>query len=212
MGYSVEAYLVDLDQLGRVYGSRDLQLVRTIEQHRAGKLARLNGFVEETNAGLEEDHDPDRDGRLILCPSVNTALRGYVAGTIIGPTDYALSSYRFALKLICAALGVALPDQMFHMLRPFGVAFIHDDVRPIADVVFRSPPLGPRPFPEDWKRDWYVGHLAWEQAAAQLANWQTVIVSDDPDNRMWEEGVCNQYRGWLEEAIRLHMGIVTFFD
>src|SRR6266542_5214229 len=141
MAYSVEAYLVDLDQL---------QLVHSIEQHRAAKLARLNSFVEETNASLEEDYDPDSDDPLILCPSVNTALRGYIAGTIIGPFDYALSSYRFALKLICATLGVALPNDMFRMLSPFGVGFIYDDVKAIGYVVFRSPPLGPVPFPEDW--------------------------------------------------------------
>lgn len=212
MSYSVDAFLLDLDQLQRVYGSCDLHLVHAIEQHRAAKVARLNSFVDETNASLEEDYDPDGDEPLIPCPSVNIALRGYVAGTIIGPPDYALSSYRFALKLICATLGVALPNDTFQMLSPFGVAFIHDDVKVIGDVVFRSPPLGPVPFPEEWKRDWYVGHRSCEQAAMQLAQWQTVIVSDHPANRSWEEEVCNQYRGWLEEAVRLHMDIVTFYD
>jgi hypothetical protein len=212
MGYSVEAYLVDLDQLRQVYGSHDLQLVRGIERQLADELLRLNDFIAETNYGLEEDHDPNHDGELILCPNVNASLRAYVAGTILLPAEYSFSSYRFALKLFCGYLGTAMPDDMFQMLRPFGVGFIEHDVPAIADVVFRSPPLGPVPFPDEWRRDWHIGHISWERAAEQLRHWQTIIVSDDPENRAWEQGVCDQYRGWLEEAVQQHKGIVTFFD
>ena len=199
MGYSVLAYLVDLDQLCKVYGSHDLDLVAAIENQFADYVDFANEEIESLNYELTDAGEP-------TMPTVNQALCDSVVGRI--PGEYEYTAYSYALVLFCRYLGTELPHDRFEFLRPYGVKFIEEEVQAMADLIFRSGPPGPIVFPKEF----VIGHMGWEQAAEQLAHWQPVIISDDPIDREWEQGVCDQYAEWLKEAIQTRRGIVAFFS
>lgn len=198
MGYSILAYLVDLDQLHQVYGSQNTDLVATIEWQQFDYLHYATREIAGLNYSLAEDGEP-------TVPSVHDALCRSVAGQL--PAEHEYCSYGFALILLCKQLGRQLPNEEFTFLAPAGVRFL-EQVAPIAALLFRSTSPGPIAFPKDFR----IGHFSWEQAAQQLATWQSIVIAEDPEARAWEEEISSRYRSWLEEAVQMHRAIVTFFS
>src|SRR5262245_20294634 len=198
MSYHVQPYLVDLDRLHQVYGSHNTDLVAAIEWQQFEYYRYAIGEIAGLNCELVEAGEPT-----IL--TVHEALCRSVAGEM--PAAHEYSSYGLALILFCQQLGTRLPNDEFTFLAPAGVGFL-EQAAPIAALLFHSSSPGPIAFPKDLG----IGHFTWEQAAHQLATWQSIVVAEDADDRVWEEEISAQYRGWLEEAVHTRRGIVTFFS
>jgi hypothetical protein len=205
MGYYVYAYLVDLERLRQVYGSNDPQLYSSIVDKFAADLT----YADNELAGWNEER-----AELGSVPVLNVseALCRSIAGQI--PTTHdQFFSYAWALEFLCRRLGTTLPNTNgMDYMSPYGVRFIETEVQLIADLVFRSGPPGPIPFPSNFGDGFIIGHLRWEQAAQQLSAWHPVVISEDPVDRAWEERVCEQYQTWLKAAVWTRRGIVTFFS
>jgi hypothetical protein len=200
MAYYVDAYLVNLEQLHQLYGSQNLVVACVIEQQFAEDIAWASETIDELNTDLQECGESP-------VPTVLEALRASLAGQLPGERE--LQPYWFALRLMCQHLGTTLPNDQFFGLQGYGVKFIEEDMEPIADLVFHSPPPGPIPFPKELYL--YVGHMTSQQAAELLDHRKLVVFSDDERDQAWEQAVCEQFYAWLEAAVTSQESIVTFF-
>lgn len=201
MSCSIWAYLVDLERLYHIYGSHDTALVAAIEAQLEDQIDRFNEFIDDYNYENSSLEEP-------VQPSVDEAMQMSIAGRM-PVTAHELGAYAFALMLFCEHIGYALPTDIFTGMRS-GVGFIERSFPDMRDLIFRSPPLGPIDFPRDLGI--VIGHLTPTQAAAQLANRQSVQLSDDSEDRKWDEQAVRQYYDWLEQAVDKQQGIVTFFS
>jgi len=201
MSYSIWAYLIDLHRLRHIYGSHDTALIAAIESQLSDQVDRFNEFIDDYNYENSSLEEP-------IQPSVNEAMRMSIDGRM-PLTDHEFGAYAFALMLFCEYIGHALPTEIFSGMRS-GVGFIERSFPDMRDLVFGSPPPGPILFPHDLGIG--IGHLTPAQAAAQLANPQPVQLSDDPEDREWDEQAVRQYYDWLEQAVDKQQGIITFFS
>jgi hypothetical protein len=196
MGYSVEAYLVQLDQLQRLYGANDNSLAEDIERRLADDIAELNTW-------LEEDWD-------ILAPTIEQVIQANIVGQF--PWPYEEAPYKAVLQLFCKYVGEVLPNAMFTWLRPLGVRFVESEDPHMGMLVFRS--KAPVNIPGIEEEDMYrVGHITHNIAAQILKQRKPSHIKqvdcEEPEN--WEQCATAQFYGWLEAAVRTQRAIVTFF-
>ncbi len=196
MGYSVEAYLVPLDQLQPLYGAADNTLIEAIERRLADEIAELNTW-------LEEDWD-------IPAPTIEQVVRATIAGQF--PWPYEQAPYQAVLQLFCKYVGEVLPNAMFTGLSPLGVRYGESEDPPMGMLVFRSKAPVIIPGIED-AHMYRVGHITHNIAAQMLKEREpshaAQLDCDVPEN--WEQCAAAQFHGWLEAAVRTPRAIVTFF-
>lgn len=202
MGAIVSAYLVDLNQLRAVYGSRDTALLRDVETRFANELAEWEATASSVKPASSR-------------PTVREALREIVEGEI--PTEGDGSPYGYALDLLCQYLGTSLPNEELGDLQSEGIAAL-ESVERLHDLSDGWRPPLPLPYPRDVLG---ITYITVEEARAALDRLPPVELSlpvepddawDDDTLDRWEEEwplrLQKQYRAWMEEAVRTDKDIV----
>jgi hypothetical protein len=199
MSYSVIAYAIDLTLLQNVCGSGDMTIMTAIEERFREDIARLNEqYAEDITDALP----------------IEAVLHALITGVF--PWAYDDAPYLDGLQLLCQYYGTVLPNDAFSELRPLGVKFIEEEAPPIQRLVFQS--SSPIPIPGSEVETMYrVGSLGLNELCVLLqervmpSDALTAVSTDADEDDLWKRYVYAQFYGWLEQAVQLQRGIVTFF-
>lgn len=180
MGYSAQAYAVDIDRIRSAFGSRDETLLRAIEQAFADDLRRSDEwFSGEISRGA---------------PTLREALAQILRGKITGRegTEF---QYGYAVELLCKHLGHSLDTDD-------GFEFV-DDLELPTSLTTSGPPL-PIPTLTDFP---VIGFLTANQVGEEYARLKDQDLShDDEDIAAARE----EFRSYLQQANDLGLGIAMF--
>jgi hypothetical protein len=189
MSYTVNPYLIDIEELRRIYGSHDEDLVRQIEEN----------FVEDIHFYNEEAIDIFGETTV----TINQALRELVDGRC---RQNDVWQYGCALEFVCRHIGKPLPNNQFDNLHGRGLLIL-SFIKIIDELVFKS--KSPVPIPLLEKNGiQHVGHITYEAAHKQFSQKKPLFLPDEDD--IWKLNLQEQFYSWIEIAVQMKRGIITF--
>jgi hypothetical protein len=192
MGYSTQAYAVDLARLRCAFGSNDHEMLKAIQEKYAKEIHRADAWFSDLA------HRLNRYG----APTVGEALAQIIGGQITGP-DWAGPQFGYATELLCKHLG--------HWLG-HGQSMNYIDALE-APTHFAESGL-PLPIPGPQYRP-KIRFLTAEQVRGEYTRLrdQGVARGDEDDASSVDEDVQaarEEFRSYLHQAYEKCLGLVTF--
>lgn len=187
MSYTVHPYLVDLQKLRKVYGSKDTNLATAIEAQCAEYIAR-------------------HDRRHASAPPLVDALRQVINGEA-RQEEFAWQ-YGYALELLCIYLGVRLPNDHFEGLRGAAINMI-GEIDGLRELNHGSKLPIPVAAPSDFPAITFISD---QDAVDKLTRYRPRAASAEESDadQQWLKDVQDQYQTWLQESARSQRAIIAF--
>ncbi len=192
MSYSIYAYLVDIEQLQQIHGSKDVTIVPNITDSFSEEL-------EENNEWFESEIESG-------APTLIQAVRDIVDGNV-EKTEAYWWQYVYALELICKYIGTQLESDELEAIKSSGF-WIVDEMEAIKDLNYSSrspiPIHGLENLPS-------ITYVSYDEAIYYLSNRYSKKKADlTPDQEERLVNAIEQYHSWLKEAINKRTGLVCF--
>lgn len=183
MSYTLRAYLIDMEHLQAVIGSRNESLASAVCGRCADEIAPFDGLAaDEIQCGAPTLKQAIVS--LVYCPPQSSEHPDH---------------YGYALECICKCLGEELPNDLFQECQ----LDYERDVGLLERFYNAGLPVS-MPKPVSYPA---IGHLAYEDARKWFAELETADLTVGGDT---VTAGREQVRDWLEEATRTRKGIVIF--
>lgn len=192
MGYTLFAYLVNIERLVTIFGSDDTELAASLTEsylHEPGEYTPFE--VDDSAARI----------------SIEQAISDIVAGRITAPEES--EQYGYALEYVCKFLGEELPNEQFDGINS-GIFNVFDAIPTVKRLM-----VGGQSYPIPIPPIRYLPNIAFitfSEACQELpgleVDWDAI-----PDvQQEYAHKVIQQYTHWLSRSVETGDGIVTFYS